>query len=707
MKNARSDSSDGMPGGEGLSGPGSENESIMNSLTECEQLIIKLKLQNQMLLKQNQALGEKCSSLEELIEKQAKETESLRTLGETLRSSESEMNRQKNLLQTTLEILPVGVWILDEGGKVIGANNKAREIWGGAKFVGPDKYKTYKAWDYLSGEELSMERRASARAMKGLSTYQDPIRIETFDEKIKIILNSAVPICGSEGQIEGAVIVNQDVTELMQVSEKLRVSEERFRLLFESMSEGFFIGDLIYDENQEVVDYRYEELNEAYARMVNVNIDEIKGRRFREIFPDYSPPWMQLLRQLDSKGEPIHTEVYSGRFEKHFEVFAYSTKKGQIAILITDRTEKRLAEDALKNAHEKLKFHIENSPLAFIEFDSTYKITAWSKNAENLFGWKAEEVLGKRIGEFRWVHEDDAEKVAELSRHMLASHKTSNVHTNRNYRKDGAVVICEWYNSALVDDAGNMISVQSMVLDITDRKKYEDELNRALAALKRSNADLEQFAYVASHDLQEPLRMVTSYTQLLAKRYMGRLDKNANEFIEFALDGAKRMQILIRDLLEFSRISTKKDAKEKVDLNALLGDVLSDLKITLKKARARVTVDGMPIVEADPSQIRQLFQNLISNAIKFRKKTSPEISISAERKGREWEFSVCDNGIGIDPDQLERIFVIFQRLHTSDEYPGTGIGLAVCKKIVERHGGRIWVESVPGDGSVFHFTLPG
>ena len=232
------------------------------------------------------------------------------------------------------------------------------------------------------------------------------------------------------------------------------------------------------------------------------------------------------------------------------------------------------------------------------------------------------------------------------------------------------------------------------------------EMKAAAADLARSNAELEQFAYVASHDLQEPLRMVASYTQLLGRRYRGKLDSDADEFIGFAVDGALRMQELINDLLAYSRVGTRALQVEAIDTGSLVDQVLGDLTAAIGESGATVRHGGLPTVQGDRTQLRQLFQNLIANAIKFRGERPPQVHVSAERNDRAWSFAVRDNGIGIDPDYRERIFVLFQRLHTRAEYPGTGIGLAICRKIVERHGGRIWLESQPGQGTTFWFSLP-
>jgi light-regulated signal transduction histidine kinase (bacteriophytochrome) len=260
-------------------------------------------------------------------------------------------------------------------------------------------------------------------------------------------------------------------------------------------------------------------------------------------------------------------------------------------------------------------------------------------------------------------------------------------------------------NVAAGDDTiDKLVMLVNLVLDVACRAldMAEERNNR----LKERNKDLEQFAYVASHDLQEPLRMVSSFLQLLERRFGTDLDPTAQEYIHYAVDGAQRMQGLIRDLLSYSRIGTHGRPLEPTSSEEAFETAMQDLRVAIEEADAHVTRDALPVVCGDRAQLAQLFQNLLSNAIKFRGKGPAEVHISAEPAGTHWEFRVRDRGIGIAPEHAERIFQIFQRLHTRDDYEGTGIGLAICKKIVERHGGRIWVESEPGQGTTFHFTLP-
>ncbi len=234
----------------------------------------------------------------------------------------------------------------------------------------------------------------------------------------------------------------------------------------------------------------------------------------------------------------------------------------------------------------------------------------------------------------------------------------------------------------------------------------QEKLAKQSDQLARSNAELEQFAYVASHDLQEPLRMIASYLELIERRYKGRLDQDADEFIGYAVDGAKRLQTMIHDLLDYSRVSTRAAPLESVNSEAILEEAIQDLGVSIRESQTRITHGPMPMVLADRAQMGQVFRNLISNALKFKSEAAPQVHVSAVRDASEWRFTVRDNGIGMEAHHSERVFRMFQRLHTREEYPGTGIGLAVCKKIVERHGGRIWVESAPDEGSKFYFTLP-
>ncbi|MCU7492610.1 MAG: PAS domain S-box protein [Ignavibacteria bacterium] len=275
----------------------------------------------------------------------------------------------------------------------------------------------------------------------------------------------------------------------------------------------------------------------------------------------------------------------------------------------------------------------------------------------------------------------------------------------KNRAKDGSYYWVDTTIVPLTNREGKLSKYLAIRFDITAQKRIEEELVKALLDVEQSNSELEQFAYIASHDLQEPLRMIGSYSQLLTRRYEGKLDAKADQYINYITEGVQRMQTLIKDLLHYSRTATSKEDMQTVDLNIVMTEVLTDLKVAIETSHADIKVSPLPPLKANHTQVRQLFQNLIGNAIKFRGDESPVIEVSAQEESEVWQFSIKDNGIGIDPEYSEKIFMLFQRLNDREKYPGTGIGLAVCKKIVERHGGKIWIESEAGKGTTFFFTI--
>lgn len=321
---------------------------------------------------------------------------------------------------------------------------------------------------------------------------------------------------------------------------------------------------------------------------------------------------------------------------------------------------------------------------------------------EKITGYAAEEVLGQNC---RFLQGTDHQQPGLDAIRRAIRQGTEAKAELRNYRKDGSPFWNELYIAPVKDQQGRLTHFIGIQTDITERKHQETELAHKTRELAQSNAELQQFAYVASHDLQEPLRMVASYTELLGKRYKGKLDQDADEFIGYAVDGATRMQRLIRDLLEYSRVGSERKSFEQTDCEVVFQQAMQNLSASVRERHAEVTHDPLPIVHANPTHLTQVFQNLIGNALKFQGESPSKIHVGAKALPDGWEFSVRDNGVGIPADQLDRIFSIFQRLHGQSEYPGTGIGLAICKRIVEKYGGQIRVESELGKGSIFYFTL--
>jgi PAS domain S-box-containing protein len=321
-----------------------------------------------------------------------------------------------------------------------------------------------------------------------------------------------------------------------------------------------------------------------------------------------------------------------------------------------------------------------------------------SPASEKVWGYRPEELIGRRYMDM--VHPEDHEKTNQAAQAIVSGEDMRDFE-NRYLRKDGSVVPIMW--SAHWSPSEKIMFC--VARDVTERKQAEQRQQEILNELSRSNAELEQFAYIASHDLQEPLRAISGCVQVLQRRYSDKLDSRATELITHAVEGTVRMQTLIHDLLAFSRVGTRGKPFEPTDCNQIMSGVEHSLRASIEESRATITYEHLPTVMADSVQLSQVFQNLVGNAIKYRGERVPEVHVSAQRHDDEWQFAVSDNGIGIEPRYFERVFEMFQRLHTRNEYSGTGIGLAIVKKIVERHGGRIWVESVPGQGSRFYFTL--
>ena len=376
-----------------------------------------------------------------------------------------------------------------------------------------------------------------------------------------------------------------------------------------------------------------------------------------------------------------------------------------------DLAARRRADKALRESDKKMRGVMDGAPDALLITDAGGTIQMVNAQAERLFGYSRDAFTGQRLEMLlvaREVAEDDeSEGAVRLSNDRALQRLRSMGARFDGVRQDGVAFPIDLSRSPVhVGDEELLITA---VRDRSEQQRAEEAMQKFSLDLARSNAELERFAYVASHDLQEPLRMVSSYTQLLSKRYKGKLDANADEFIGYAVDGASRMQKLINDLLALSRVGTQAKPSEPVDTGAVLKNVLLDLHSVVEAAGAVcVKPEPMPVVLADSTQIGQLFQNLIGNALKFRGGDAPRIEVAVEEEtdGKFWKFSFSDNGIGIEPQYFERIFVIFQRLHNKESYPGTGIGLAICKKIVERHGGELSVASTYGQGTTFSFTLP-
>jgi PAS domain S-box-containing protein len=368
-----------------------------------------------------------------------------------------------------------------------------------------------------------------------------------------------------------------------------------------------------------------------------------------------------------------------------------------------DITERRRTEQALLESEERLRLLIDRvQDYAIFRLTSEGTVVSWNAGAVRLKGYEAEEIVGRHFSIFYTADEVRDGKPARLLAIAAAQGRVED--EGWRVRKDGSRFWADVVITALRDETGNLRGFAKVTRDMTERRHAEERLRQTAAELARSNADLEQFAYIASHDLQAPLRTVTSYSQLLARRYSGRLDADADEFIRFITSGARRMQSLIDDLLAYARVGSAALVRTPTDLGSLVDQVVADARML--DDQAVIARGPLPTLLVDARQLSQVFQNLLSNALKYRGPEPVRVDISAERRGSDWVFSIRDNGIGVDPTHADRIFLIFQRLHAQSDYEGTGLGLAICKRVIERHGGGIWVESQPGSGATFRFTLP-
>jgi PAS domain S-box-containing protein len=446
--------------------------------------------------------------------------------------------------------------------------------------------------------------------------------------------------------------------------------------------------------------------NHELERVTGYAADEIAVRHPLDFFsPDARPALEERLHEGFTEGfTSAEADVIAKDGSRHPRLF--TSKRVELDQMVSlvgvgiDITARREADDRVKREKRFSDAIIDTLPGIFYLFDEQGRFLRWNANLERVSQYSGAEVaaispLDLFVGPDR---EAISNRIGQVFRDGHATAQADFV------AKDGTATPYFFTGQRVVfDDRPCLIG---MGIDITERKRAEDVLRRRTQELARSNADLEQFAYVASHDLQEPLRAVSSYTQLLARRYQERLDGDAKRFIDRSIAAVARMQALIRDLLTYSRIGTRGEVFQPIDCEAVLRDVLDDLQAAITETGAAVTHTALPVVPGDASQLGQLLQNLIGNAIKFRGEAPPCVHLAAERLRGRWRFSVRDNGIGIEREYADRIFVIFQRLHSRRAYPGTGVGLAICKKIVERHGGRIWVESEAGRGTEVFFELP-
>lgn len=531
----------------------------------------------------------------------------------------------------------------------------------------------------------------------------------------------AAPIRDEKKNVIGAIMVLRDVSERRTVERLRHESEQRLRSLMDNL--GIFVGLLTPDGT--LVEANRNALNAA-----NLQPQDVLGKHFDEAYWwSYSETLQIQLREAIQRAASGKLVRYDARVRVgddsfitiDFTLAPMFNEQGEVIYLIpsgVDITERKRSEDdrtrltlLLDAQRRRLQNIIENVPGIIWEImikpdGTSERRDYFNSYAERLLGYSSEETSDPESFWKQIILPEDFDTATKQLAELAESDTGTNIIPFRVTTREGRVLTLESRNTLQRDEDGNITGAYGLVMDISERKRSEQALARYARDLRRSNEQLEQFAYVASHDLQEPLRMITSYLQLIEARYAGSIDEDGKEFINYAVDGASRMKSLINDLLMYSRVGRGERDFASVSMEAALVEAERNLQMMKEENQARITHDPLPEVFGDAVPLSQLLQNLISNAIKFRSEAPPEIHIGVRQHSDEWLFSVRDNGIGMESQYLDRIFIIFQRLHNKQKYSGTGIGLAISKKVVEHHGGRIWVESQPGKGTTFFFTLP-
>jgi len=607
--------------------------------------------------------------------------------------------------QRLFETMRLGVIYQDADGIIILANPAARRILD----LSLENIQNGQPADYrwrcirADGSDIPWQMQPANLALRTGKPAVDVIMGVYLpqDKKYRWVLVTALPEIQAEStQVAGVYTTFLDITIYKQVEAALLEREQKLNKLLEILP----VGISVLDAGQNLV---YE--NPTLEKILGINQAGLlhgvyKNRTYLAADGSLMPPDGFASARAAQSGEAVYN-VETGMIKADGDIVWTSVSAVPVnfsdwktVVTSTDLTERKRAEEQRALLVERLDLATRSAHMGIWDWDIQKNKLVWDNQMYALYGIPPDKFPGAYETWLKGVHPDDRAPSNEISQHTLRGERDYDTEF-RVLWPDGSTHWLKANGEVFRDKNGVPLRMVGVNYDITERKKAEEEL-------RRSNTELEQFAYVASHDLQEPLRTMAGMVQLLAQRYRGKLDERADEYIDFAVDGSLRMQNLINDLLDYSRVGRSARAFEPASVEEALLNALTNLQTSIGESKAHITHEPLPVVKADSGQLTRVFQNLISNAIKFQSDRPLQIHIGAQKLENFWQFTISDNGIGIEPQYFERIFLIFQRLHTHSEYPGTGIGLALCKKIIERHGGRIDVKSQPGQGTTFYFTIP-
>jgi PAS domain S-box-containing protein len=616
-----------------------------------------------------------------------------------LEKNEQKLKETSDLLETILGNTSSMIACLDSNFNFI----KVNEAYARADGRTADFYPGKNHFELFPNEENEAIFRNTAQTGEPYFAYAKPFEYEYNKERGVSYWDWSLCPVKDGNTISGFVLTLIDVTERIKAVQKVEESQKRLDSIISSAMDAI----ISIDHSHNIILF-----NDTAERIFLYNRQEIMGEHISILIPhEFRPNHDNYIKDFALNGTAVFKKDESKNhfaLKKDGTLFPFESSVSQtvingekiFTIIIRDITDRKKSEEVLKLNEARFRYALENLPFSFTIYDADGRYQYMNAHARQILRKEPDQIIGRKDNEL--FSPEITDKYVPLLEKCIKTKKpqTSEFRITLLNRK---MQLIATFIPILENE--KIYQILGVFFNVTKQREAEESLNRLVEDLNRSNKELEQFAYIASHDLQEPLRMILWYTGFLSKKYKGQLDPKADEFINFITSAASRMSSLIRDLLSYGRINAVNKPFVFFECSDIIKDVIAIMRPQIEENNAVITYDNLPRIKGDPTLFRQLWQNLISNSIKFRSNLPPEITIGCEEKKNKWIFHIKDNGIGIETEFNEKVFEIFQQLHERDRYPGTGIGLAICRKIVERHGGKIWVESEQNSGAAFYFSI--